>query len=210
MNVTRPGRRRSSAAAICAIAAVGIAGCGGSSKPTASTPTTAPAGGGAGTASTTLTTAWPTDITSLDPANLSTGQDHDLSRNIYQTLALPKFTKQQDGTLKFDGAHVQPYVAKSWTLGKSSITFHLRKGVKFYGTNDVMTASDVKFSLGRVFETPGGGDLQSNGFQGAKDIHVIDPQTVRIDFKSADGKPTPPTPTLEVIFSAHFTGIVDE
>ena len=38
-------------------------------------------------AASTLVTAWPADVTSLDPANLSTSQDHELTRNIYQTLS---------------------------------------------------------------------------------------------------------------------------
>src|SRR5271168_3740764 len=66
-------------------------------------------------ASTTLVTAWPSDITSLDPANLSTNQDHELSRNIYQTLLEVKFAAQMNGSLQFVGAHVVPGLASSWT-----------------------------------------------------------------------------------------------
>jgi ABC-type transport system substrate-binding protein len=57
----------------------------------------------AATGTRTLTTAWPTDITSLDPANLSTGQDHELTRNIYQTLALPALIPGDGGQLNPQG-----------------------------------------------------------------------------------------------------------
>jgi peptide/nickel transport system substrate-binding protein len=159
---------------------------------------------------TTLVTAWPADITSLDPANLSTNEDHELTRNIYQTLVETKFSQQKDGSLKFVGAHVMPYLAKSWTVGPDSVTFHLRSGVQFYGTNDYVTAQDVKWSLGRLWSTPGVGDLQANGLQSPNDIHVVDDHTVTIDFKTTGGKPTPFTPTLMAIFGQFFTGIVDE
>jgi peptide/nickel transport system substrate-binding protein len=198
-----PARRPARAAAIPLIAliAIGAAACTSSTSGTSATATSS---------ATTITTAWPADITTMDPANLSTNEDHELTRNIYQTLELPAFTAQPDGSLKFDGAKVKPYLAQSWDIGPSSVTYHLRKGVRFYGTTDTLTAEDVKFSLDRIYSTPGAGDLKANGLQGPQDIHVIDPSTVRIDFKTPDGKPTPVTPTLMAIFQQHFTGIVDE
>jgi peptide/nickel transport system substrate-binding protein len=158
----------------------------------------------------TITTAWPADITSLDPANLSTGEDHELSRNLYQTLAVPAFTVGDGGQLNADGEQVKPLLAQSWDIGASSITYHLRTDVTFNGTSDKLTAEDVKFSLGRIFATPGAGDLQSNGVQGPANIKVVDDHTVEVDFTNKDGSPTPVTPTLQAIFSQHFTGIVDE
>jgi peptide/nickel transport system substrate-binding protein len=202
--------KRSTARAPILIAmalALALTACSSTKSPAASSATTA---GPALAAATKIITAWPADVTSLDPANLSTNEDHELTRNIYQTLTLPAMVTQKDGSLKFDGAKQTPYLASSWTLGADSITYHLRPGVKFYGTNDVVTAEDVKFSLDRVFSTPGAGDLQANGLQGPDDIHAVDPQTVEIDFKTMAGVPTPVTPTLMAIFDQHFTGIVDE
>jgi peptide/nickel transport system substrate-binding protein len=158
----------------------------------------------------TLVTAWPADVTGLDPVNLSTTEDDNLSRNIYQTLLSPKFSAEPDGSLNFVGANVEPELAKSWTLGNDSITFHLRQGVKFYGTNDVMTAQDVKWSLDRIWSSPGVGDLQANGLQKQSEIHVVNDSTVTIDFEDANGNPTPVTPTLMAIFDQFFTAIVDE
>jgi peptide/nickel transport system substrate-binding protein len=158
----------------------------------------------------TLVTAWPADVTSLDPANLSTNQDHELTRNIYQTLLGVKFATETDGSLEYQGAEVVPDLAQSWAIGMDSITFHLRQGVKFYGTGDVMTADDVKWSLDRIWSTPGAGDLEANGLQSPNDIHVVNPSTVTVDFFDSNGKPTPCTPTLMAIFDQFFTGIIDE
>jgi peptide/nickel transport system substrate-binding protein len=158
----------------------------------------------------TLVTAWPADITSLDPANLSTNEDHELTRNIYQTLVSQQFATQKGGALEFVGAHVVPALAESWTYGPDSVTFHIRPDVKFYGTDDYVTAQDVKWSLDRIWSTPGVGDLQANGLQSPSEIHVVNNDTVTIDFVSSLGKPTPTTPTLMAIFAQFFTGIVDE
>jgi peptide/nickel transport system substrate-binding protein len=163
----------------------------------------------AGKAPSSITTAWPVDIGSIDPANLSTGTDRSLVRNIYQTLVSPAFTVQDDGSLKFEGAEVKPMLAESWTVEGNSITYKLRQGVKFYGSENPLTAQDVKWSLGRIWNTPGVGDLQANGLQSPDDIKVVDDSTVKIDFKLKDGTPTPITPTLLATFSQPYTSIVD-
>ena len=200
----------------------GVTACGSTHGPANSSgapSTTSPSGatsggtalsGTAGTASTTVTTAWPADITTLDPANLSTGQDHELTRNIYQTLESPAFAAATDGSLNYVGAKVVPELAQSWTIGTDSITYHLRPNVKFYGTNDVVTAQDVKWSLDRIWSTPGVGDFQANGLQSPNDIHVVNPSTVTIDFKNSHGQPTPVTPTLMAIFDQPYTSIINE
>jgi peptide/nickel transport system substrate-binding protein len=174
-----------------------------------STPSGAPTPTGAA-ALTAITTAWPADVTSLDPANDSTNQDHTLNRNIYETLLSTKFAEQSDGTLKFVGANVTADLAQSWDLGPDSVTFHLRPGVTFYGTTDTVTAEDVKWSLGRVWSTPGVGDFQANGLQKPDQIQIVDPLTVKINFVDSKGAPTPPTPTLLAIFDQFYTSIADE
>ncbi|MEA2535608.1 MAG: peptide/nickel transport system substrate-binding protein [Actinomycetota bacterium] len=174
-----------------------------------STPSGAPTPSGAA-ALTAITTAWPADVTSLDPANDSTNQDHTLNRNIYETLLSTKFAEQSDGTLKFVGANVTADLAQSWDLGPDSVTFHLRPGVTFYGTTDTVTAEDVKWSLGRVWSTPGVGDFQANGLQKPDQIQIVDPLTVKINFVDSKGAPTPPTPTLLAIFDQFYTSIADE
>jgi peptide/nickel transport system substrate-binding protein len=162
------------------------------------------------TPSEAITTAWPEDVTSLDPADHKNGQDMAMARNLYQALLSPAYIEQPDGSLKVDGAKVKPMLAESWTTGDSSVTFTLRQGVKFQGTDDTVDAEDVKWSLGRIWSTPALGDIQANGLQSQDDIHVVDPKTVRIDFKTTDGKPTPVTPTLLAIFDQPWTGIISK
>ena len=202
MYSTRPSVRLVVFAAFIAIVA---GACAKSSTPgTAASASSAPA-------PTTITTAWPADVTSLDPANLSTNQDHDLTRNIYQPLLSTKFAEQSNGTLNFVGANVSGDIAQTWDLGADSITFHIRPNVGFYGTTDTVTAEDAKFSLDRIFATPGAGDMAANGLKGPSQITVVDPMTLKINFiDPATGAPTPPTPTLLAIFDQFYTGIVDE
>jgi peptide/nickel transport system substrate-binding protein len=156
----------------------------------------------------TITTAWPEDVTSLDPADHKNGQDMAMARNLYQALLSPAYVEQKDGSLKVDGAKVKPMLAESWTTSDSSVTFTLRQGVKFQNSDDTVDADDVKWSLGRIWNTPALGDIQANGLQSQDDIHVVDPKTVRVDFKTTDGKPTPVTPTLLAIFDQPWTGII--
>ncbi|MEA2503182.1 MAG: peptide/nickel transport system substrate-binding protein [Actinomycetota bacterium] len=188
--------------ALAALIALTAGACSKASPSAAPTPSSAPP--------TAVTTAWPADVTSLDPANDSTNQDHTLNRNIYETLLSTKFAEQSDGTLKFVGANVTADLAQSWDLGPDSVTFHLRPGVTFYGTTDTVTAETVKWSLGRVWSTPGVGDFQANGLQKPDQIQIVDPLTVKINFVDSTGAATPPTPTLLAIFDQFYTSIADE
>lgn len=188
--------------ALAALIALTAGACSKASPSAAPTPSSAPP--------TAVTTAWPADVTSLDPANDSTNQDHTLNRNIYETLLSTKFAEQSDGTLKFVGANVTADLAQSWDLGPDSVTFHLRPGVTFYGTTDTVTAETVKWSLGRVWSTPGVGDFQANGLQKPDQIQIVDPLTVKMNFVDSTGAATPPTPTLLAIFDQFYTSIADE
>ena len=198
-----PPSTRFTKAALAAVVAVVV--CAG----IAGVATSASASHSAGTAVTAITTAWPADVTTLDVQNLSTDQDHELTRNVYQTLISPKFTVDSHGSLIWKDDSFVPVLAKSWTLGKTSVTFHIRPGVKFYPSGNPLTAADVKWSLDRLWATPGVGDMQANGVQKPSQIVVVDPMTVRIDFKDAKGKPQQATPTLMAIYREHFAGIVD-
>ena len=160
-------------------------------------------------ASRTLSTVWPQDITTMDPAFLSADEDNVLARNIYQPLLQEKFQVTKDGSLEFTAGQVTACLAESWTLGASSITFHLRPNVEFYGTTDYVNAQDVKFSLDRIFSSPGAGDLEGDGLLGPQDVHVVNDMTVKLDLFNPSGKPTPPTPVLMSIFADRFTSIVD-
>jgi len=57
-------------------------------------------------------------------------------------------------TFKGGGTELAPCLAESWEISKDgkSITFHLRKGVKFHDGTE-LTADDVKYTLERVLKT---------------------------------------------------------
>lgn len=157
-----------------------------------------------------LVSAWPADITTLDPANLSTTQDYEMAKNVYQTLVLSKFAPQKNGTLLYNDNKLVPDLAQSWTVGKTSVTFHLRHGVTFYGTKDVMTAADVKWTFARLFKTPAVGDMQANGLQHPSQIHVVNPYEITFDFETPQGKPAPANSTAIAIFREPWMSIIDE
>ncbi|MCH7777591.1 MAG: ABC transporter substrate-binding protein [Gemmatimonadetes bacterium] len=83
------------------------------------------------------------DITTLDPAQSFEFSGSDVSRNIYGKL------------VNFDpndlDAGYGPDLAESWTVSDDgkTITFTMRKGVKFHSGNPV-TAKDAEFSLRRA------------------------------------------------------------
>ena len=84
----------------------------------------------AASTSKTLSTVWSQDITTMDPAFLSADEDNVLARNIYQPLLQEKYQVTKDGSLEFTAGHVTPSLAQSWTVTKSSVTFHLRPNVR--------------------------------------------------------------------------------
>ena len=158
-----------------------------------------------------IVTAWPTDINTLDPGTVSTDQDKDLTMNLYQRLVEYKFVKQPDGTEVWDGLAAQPMLAQSWTVSGPTITFHLRRGVKFYPSGDPLTAADVKFSFDRVFSIPSGntGDFNNGGVFGTKQIKVINPSTVAITFQDKAGKPAEFADSLATMRMPNY-GIIDQ
>ena len=158
---------------------------------------------------TDIVTAWPADVTTLDPQNNSTDQDHELNRNIYQGLITVKYHKKSDGTLEWDENKFVGVLADSWKVGKSSVTFHIRPGVKFYPSGNPLTAEDVRWSIARLWSTPGVGDIKANGLQKPSQLHAVNPSTFRVDYVNAQGKPQAITSVMLAIFREHFFSIVD-
>jgi peptide/nickel transport system substrate-binding protein len=157
-----------------------------------------------------ITTAWPADITSLDPYGGSNTQDGEIAVNVYQGLVAHKFTKKSDGSFVMDGSNLVPMLASSWTQGPTSVTFHLRTDAKFYPSGDPVTADDVKWSLSAALASKlSGEDYRNDGLQSADDIHVVDPHTVTIDFKDPTGKALAVTPTIMAIYANSTSVIAD-
>lgn len=137
--------------------------------------------------------AIPTDVNSLDPANTLGDSDQEISHNLYERLLAPKWKPEDSsGQLVWDGLEVAPQLATSWQVKGPVITFHLRTDVKFYPTNNPLTAEDVRYSFERLTKIVGNGQFQAGvaGLYSADQIKVIDPHTVQITFTDPTGKPT--------------------
>lgn len=179
MSAPRPRRRLLAAASVVAAAALALTGCSTSSS----------SSGSSASASTGITTAWPADLTSLYPMNLSNSEDAEVANNVYEGLAAYTFEKSADGSNVWQGSKVSPALAKSWDIGKNSITFHLDPTRKFYPSGNPVTADDVKWSFDGALHSLNAQDLTSNGLQSADDVHVVDKHTVTVDFTDENGKP---------------------
>ncbi|MHB1415866.1 MAG: ABC transporter substrate-binding protein [Chloroflexota bacterium] len=121
-------------------------------SPAAPAPTQAPASGGQPQAGTT-----PAAGGAKQPkkgGQLKVGQLGDLSAfepTIQNPSAFPLLFSLFDTPIQYDKKMVpQPYLAEKWEIAQDglSITFNLRKGVKFH-TGRELTADDVNFSLKR-------------------------------------------------------------
>ncbi len=139
-----------------------------------------------------LVHAIPSDIASLDPADIRGQQDQEIGTNVYERLVRMKFNAKPDGTLMADPVEVVPELAESWTVDGPVITFKLRPGIKFYPTGNPMTSEDVRYSFERLTRIAGNGRNQAGiaGLFKAEQVEAVDPLTVRITFTDGDGKPT--------------------
>jgi peptide/nickel transport system substrate-binding protein len=139
-----------------------------------------------------LVHAIPSDIASLDPADIRGQQDQEIGVNIYERLVQMKFIEQKDGTLKADPVEVVPQLAESWTVDGPVITFKLRPGVKFYPTGNPLTSEDVRYSFERLVRINGNGKNQAGiaGLFTADQVVAVDPLTVKITFTDSSGTPT--------------------
>ncbi len=93
-----------------------------------------------------------------------------------------------EGLTRFMGdGSIVPGLAESWEISDDGTvyTFKLHSGVTFHdGTT--MDAEDVKFSLDRA-RAEDSANAQKALFAGITDVTVVDPQTVKITLKEANG-----------------------
>lgn len=85
----------------------------------------------------------------------------------------------------YDGKYV-PGLAESWKADGTTVTFRLRKGVKFHNGDD-FTAEDVKFSI-EHFKDP---ELKSGNaslMKAVKEAKVVDPYTVELVLSQIDAR----------------------
>lgn len=129
------------------------------------------------------------NLLSLDPAGATGNDVVEINANLYDSLV------ELDPA---DTYKVLPGLAESWTVAPDnrSITFKIRKGVKFHSGN-VLSAEDAAWSLQRVLKLnlALASVWKSYGFTAQnvdKQIRATDPQTLVIDL------PEPTDPRLVI------------
>lgn len=133
------------------------------------------------------------DINSIDPADSRGSADQDIMLNIYERLVRIKYVEQPDGSYVADPVAVVPELAESWDIDGATITFKLRKDVKFHPTGNPLTSEDFRYAFQRLVEIPANGKNQAAiaGLFTADQVETPDPYTVKITFKDGpNGKPT--------------------
>ncbi len=127
----------------------------------------------------------------LDPAEACGFTDLTIMENVYARLTQYGSKPGPNGTTQVDPAHIEPYLARSWTISKGGTvyTFKLRKGVTFADGSPVNAAA-VKFSFERSITMGGcGGYFIYDGIYTpplVKSITTPDAYTVRITLSRPD------------------------
>lgn len=128
----------------------------------------------------------------LDPAEACGLSDVTVAGNVYGRLTKYGTKPGPNGTMQIDPGHLVPSLASSWTVtgGNKVYTFHLRKGMKFAGTNDPIDAAAVKFSFERAITMGAcGGYFIYDGFYTPpliKSIATPNATTVKITLSRVD------------------------
>lgn len=101
--------------------------------------------------------------------------DRNISYAIYESL------------LSFDGKNLGPMIAEAWTLDSTGVTYKIRKGVKYHGLADEVTAEDVAWTWTDSIREGTLHTMAGNVTRDFSKIEAVDASTVRMTFKD---KPT--------------------
>ena len=120
-----------------------------------------------------LTFAISSELGCIDPQQIGNNDDIAIAR---QTVA--SLTTQDPKT-----GEIKPWLASSWKVNDdaSSFTFTLRKGAT-YSDGTPIDAESVKENFAGIQALGAKAVLGSTYLSGLKDVNVIDPQTVEVDF----------------------------
>jgi peptide/nickel transport system substrate-binding protein len=152
-----------------AVLGVLVAACGGDSrKETSTTSASGTAAAGAGgqaaqqssgaiTRQNTLIIATPEDVVSLDPPVGGNDLSSEIAWQMYEMPVNYVFAKK-DNTLVQQGDKTEPWLAEKVDVSSDglTITFRLRKGVKFHPSGNEMSAKDLDWMIRRELEMPVG------------------------------------------------------
>jgi peptide/nickel transport system substrate-binding protein len=154
-----------------------------------------------------LLVAGPRTPESLDQEYPPTEASHEARRNIYERLLSYEMKPGENGVMVENFDKLKGALAESWETApdKSSITFHLRKGVKSYAGN-TLTADDVMWTFERgwnlkaTFRWYMTQVLKITDFNAA--FKKIDEQTVKVTLPG-------PSPLIERLWVNNDLGIID-
>jgi len=154
-----------------------------------------------------LLVAGPRTPESLDQEYPPTEASHEARRNIYERLLSYEMKPGENGVMVENFDKLKGALAESWETApdKSSITFHLRKGVKSYAGN-TLTADDVMWTFERgwnlkaTFRWYMTQVLKITDFNAA--FKKIDDQTVKVTLPG-------PSPLIERLWVDNDLGIID-
>jgi peptide/nickel transport system substrate-binding protein len=82
----------------------------------------------------------------------------------------------------------QPWLAESWDLGETGVTFRLRDDVRWHDGQPV-TAEDVKFTFDLAKNPEAASLLESAYLTMIRSATVVDPRTIRFDFVEPHSQP---------------------
>jgi peptide/nickel transport system substrate-binding protein len=118
---------------------------------------------------------------------------YEVSWNGYDRLIRWAMKPDGQGQQRWDSTKFAPEVAEDWDLRDMSVTFKLRRDVKFHDGTP-LTAKDVKWSLDRAVSIPGfpKSQMSIGSLTDPKQFVVVDDHTFRVDFLHKD-KLTMPT-----------------
>lgn len=182
-------KKRTLAGILAGFLLLSLAGCGASSAPKAYTgseagvetqsysasESSAPTAESSAptSASSTLHVAVTTDPEGLDPQKTAAVSTYFVSTNIFEPLLLVD-----------ENWEMQPRLAESWEVSEDykSVTFHLRKGVKFHNGRE-MTAEDVQYSIERLHEDDSPKKKYYANITGSE---ILDDYTIRFTTEEPD------------------------
>lgn len=156
---------------------------------------------------TILVVAGPRTPESLDQEYPPTEASHEARRNIYERLLTYEMKPGENGVMVEDFSKLKGGLAESWETApdKTSITFHLRQGVKSYAGN-TLTADDVMWTFERgwnlkaTFRWYMTQVLKISDFKAA--FSKIDDHTVKVTLPK-------PSPLIERLWVNNDLGIID-
>ena len=168
---------------MAAVLAVALAGCAGET------------GGSPGTSERALVLGYAGELQTLNPL-IST--DQNANELIYYLLFTPLVTYDED-------FQVRPWLARSWELDETGVTFELRDDMTWHDGRPV-TAHDVKFTFDLAKDPAVASPIASAYLAQVASAEVVEPGRIRFEFEAPHAEPLedffwPPLP-------AHLLGDV--